>query len=49
MFGFGEFTHRKKLTAGLPATLLTTFGPPMVNMAVFTLIYPFVSPPLRLC
>jgi etoposide-induced 2.4 mRNA len=34
MFGFG-----------LPATVLTTFGPPIVNMAVFTLIYPFVSTP----
>lgn len=29
--------------SGLPATLLTTFGPPMVNMAIFTLIYPLVS------
>ncbi|KAL1413540.1 hypothetical protein Q8F55_001314 [Vanrija albida] len=30
MFGFG-----------LPATLLTSFGPPLVNMIVFALIYPF--------
>ncbi|RSH78328.1 uncharacterized protein EHS24_002047 [Apiotrichum porosum] len=27
---------------GLPATLLTSFGPPLVNMAVFALIYPFL-------
>ncbi|CAK9785456.1 hypothetical protein CC85DRAFT_293575 [Cutaneotrichosporon oleaginosum] len=30
MFGFG-----------LPATLLTSFGPPLINMAIFSLIYPF--------
>lgn len=29
--------------AGLPATLLTSFGPPLVNMALFALVYPFVS------
>ena len=27
---------------GLPATVITSFGPPLVNMAVFALIYPFV-------
>ncbi|WVF71591.1 hypothetical protein IAT40_006399 [Kwoniella sp. CBS 6097] len=26
---------------GLPATLLTSFGPPLVKMAVFALVYPF--------
>ncbi|WVQ99299.1 hypothetical protein IAU59_006431 [Kwoniella sp. CBS 9459] len=26
---------------GLPATLITSFGPPLVKMAVFALIYPF--------
>ncbi|KAL7421543.1 hypothetical protein Q5752_003312 [Cryptotrichosporon argae] len=31
MFGFG-----------LPATLLSSFAPPLVNMAVFALIYPFL-------
>lgn len=31
------------LTPGLPATLLTSFGPPLINMAIFSLIYPFVS------
>lgn len=28
---------------GLPATIITSFGPPLVNMAIFALIYPFVS------
>lgn len=32
MFGFG-----------LPVTLLTSFGPPLINMAIFALLYPFVS------
>ncbi|BEJ11057.1 hypothetical protein CspHIS471_0104790 [Cutaneotrichosporon sp. HIS471] len=31
MFGFG-----------LPATLLTSFGPPLINMAISSLIYPFL-------
>ncbi|EIW70754.1 hypothetical protein TREMEDRAFT_61261 [Tremella mesenterica DSM 1558] len=26
---------------GLPATVLTSFGPPLVNMVIFALIYPF--------
>jgi hypothetical protein len=29
---------------GLPATIVTSFGPPLVNMAIFALIYPFVCP-----
>jgi len=29
---------------GLPATIITSFGPPLVTMAIFALIYPFVSP-----
>lgn len=38
-------SSRKELTPGLPATLLTSFGPPLINMAIFSLIYPFVRPP----
>jgi etoposide-induced 2.4 mRNA len=29
---------------GIPATLITSFGPPLVNMAIFALLYPIVSP-----
>jgi etoposide-induced 2.4 mRNA len=28
---------------GIPATLITSFGPPLVNMAIFALLYPIVS------
>lgn len=31
----------RPLIPGLPATLLTSFGPPLINMAIFSLIYPF--------
>lgn len=31
---------------GIPATLITSFGPPLVNMAIFALLYPIVSIPL---
>ena len=28
---------------GLPVTFITSFGPPLVNMAIFALLYPIVS------
>lgn len=28
---------------GIPATLITSFGPSLVNMAIFALLYPIVS------
>lgn len=28
---------------GLPVTLMTSFGPPLVTMAIFALVYPFVG------
>lgn len=42
MFGFGESTPATSLTAGLIPTLLTSFFPPLINMAIFTLLYPFL-------
>jgi hypothetical protein len=51
MIGFGGLSgllrtnHSVELSEviGLITTLCSSFGPPLVNMAVFALIYPFVS------
>ena len=33
-----------RLTLGLPVTLCCTFGAPLINIGVFAILYPIVSP-----